>query len=94
MEDRFEQIEQKLDTFEAKFEQLADAILKLTLIEERIAAVIEGNKELRSSIKDNNHRIQSLERKSERAQIFEKITWIIMTIAIGGYFAGKFFLGK
>lgn len=93
-EQRLSSIEEKLNTFESKFEQLADAIIKLTLIEERIAAVIEGNKDLRNAIKDNNHRIQSLERKAERSQIFEKITWLIITIAIGGYFAGKLFLGK
>ncbi len=90
--DRLDKIEDKLSSFDKKFEQLADAILKMALVEERISAAIELNKESKDMAKHNNNRIQVLERKAERSAIFERITWIIMTIAIGGYFAGKLFV--
>ena len=82
-----------MDGYEARFEQLTEAIIKLTQIEERVSTVIDNNRELRALIKDNNHRIQEVEKKAERASVFERIIWIIITIAIGGFFAGKIFLG-
>ena len=86
-------IEHKLSGFEQKFEQVATAIVKLTLIEERTAVAIESNREIKRTIKDNDTRIQNIERKQERSTIYERVVWVIVVIAITGYFAGKVFTG-
>jgi len=81
--------EQRLEKIENKLDQIAETLIKLARVEERVAAIMEENRTLRTNLADNTHKIQELEKGQTSSRYVERIVWLITATIIGGYLTGK-----
>lgn len=85
-EDRLVNIENKVTRIEGEVDKMADAIVILARLEERIVTVFKGVDGLREDVKDVSSRVLVLEQGSVRTGVWggigDKVLYIVLGVAI------------
>jgi len=82
--------ESRLSRIESKLDQLADAMVSLVRVEERLITLFKRVDAVDTSIVDAARRLTELERTSEgrghAIRFVERVFWIVVTAAVGAAF--------
>ncbi|GAA4652540.1 hypothetical protein GCM10023116_48240 [Kistimonas scapharcae] len=81
--------EQRLQQIESKLDKIAETLIKLARVEERVAAIMEENRTLRANLADNTRKIQEVEKSQSSSRYVERLVWLITATIIGAYLTGK-----
>lgn len=85
-EDRLVSIENKVTRIEGEVDKMADAIVILARLEERIITVFKGVEGLREDVKDVSSRVLVLEQGSVRTGVWggigDKVLYIVLGVVI------------
>ena len=77
----------RLDRIEGKVDKLADAIIQMARMKERLVSVFKRMDDTKASLKELDDRLEDIERQAiargQKIAFAERIFWMICTAAIG-----------
>lgn len=84
----YQQLAQRLDSFEQQLVVVGEAIVQIARTEERVSVLLEQNNTLFGKLGDVQNAIKAIEienaKQTQSLSFFERIGWIVVTAVVGG----------